>query len=279
MQKDIVLLESDAIRKELWGDENDQQNPAKVFQVMNQRTLEALKNNYDVVYDATNLSKKRRTNLIKELRNKIPELFCKCIVVVTHYDACIARQNMRERKVPEEVIFKQICHFQCPWYDEGWDLIDLKSGTSIFDNNDRLTVYQDISYHIKHDNFHHPCGTIGDHCDNVERNLRKISKNQSKMIDLGAYHDIGKVLTKRILEDGFAHYHNHDNVSSYMSLWRIGTIEKDLLLKQAVVIGYHMKIYSYKNNNTGYQKWLDSLNLEIRNMYIQLHEADKKDSY
>lgn len=36
-----VIHSSDAIRGELWGDENDQQNPAKVFEVLHQRVRES----------------------------------------------------------------------------------------------------------------------------------------------------------------------------------------------------------------------------------------------
>ena len=50
----IEVHSSDAIRKELWGDENDQQNPQKVFQILHKRVKNALSEGKDVIYDATN---------------------------------------------------------------------------------------------------------------------------------------------------------------------------------------------------------------------------------
>ena len=42
-------LSSDAIRKELYGDENIQGNPGEVFALMQKRAVEALNNGYDVI--------------------------------------------------------------------------------------------------------------------------------------------------------------------------------------------------------------------------------------
>ena len=39
-----VILSSDAIRGELWSDENDQQNPAKIFEILQRAEAEAQAN-------------------------------------------------------------------------------------------------------------------------------------------------------------------------------------------------------------------------------------------
>ena len=49
-------ISSDDIRKELYGDESDQTNPNKVFEIMYKRTCKALSENKSVWYDATNLN-------------------------------------------------------------------------------------------------------------------------------------------------------------------------------------------------------------------------------
>ena len=63
-----VILSSDNIRKELFGYEN-QDNNGKVFEVMNNRAIELLENNIDVVYDATNLNEKKRRTIISRAKN------------------------------------------------------------------------------------------------------------------------------------------------------------------------------------------------------------------
>ena len=67
-QLDGVWLSSDAIRAELWGDENDQQHPETVFRIMNKRLMAALGEDLNVIYDATNLSAKRRRALVSQIR-------------------------------------------------------------------------------------------------------------------------------------------------------------------------------------------------------------------
>lgn len=118
-----IHLSSDAIREELWGDASDQQNGAKVFQVLNERTLTALKEGKDVVYDATNLYSKNRKALIEDIRAKVPGCFFEAYVCDTPLEECIARQDLRDRKVPIEVIERQYSRLQLPTLDEGWDAI------------------------------------------------------------------------------------------------------------------------------------------------------------
>ena len=60
MKEEVVLLSSDAIRGEIYGDENCQRDPGRVFDIMHQRTVAALSQGISVIYDATNLSCKRR---------------------------------------------------------------------------------------------------------------------------------------------------------------------------------------------------------------------------
>lgn len=118
-----IHLSSDAIRKELWGDEADQQNGAEVFRILNERTLTALKEGKDVVYDATNLYSKNRRALIADIQAKVPECFFEAYVCDTPLEECIARQDLRDRKVPTEVIERQYSRLQLPTLDEGWDAI------------------------------------------------------------------------------------------------------------------------------------------------------------
>lgn len=54
------IFSSDNIREEIYGDVNDQSHNQKVFQILHKRVKEALRNGENAIYDATNLSMKRR---------------------------------------------------------------------------------------------------------------------------------------------------------------------------------------------------------------------------
>ena len=69
MTKDHVVHSSDAIREELYGSYDVQDNPAKVFDLMQKRTVADLKAGNNVIYDATNLFSKRRMGLLTALKN------------------------------------------------------------------------------------------------------------------------------------------------------------------------------------------------------------------
>lgn len=121
LMKDVIVLSSDAIRAELWGDENCQHNPKKVFEIMNARTIENLKKGISVIYDATNLISSRRQQLIQKVKH-----YCKkttCVFVDKTIKECLKNQFKRKRRVSFDVIRKQYHQLEVPTYEEGWDEI------------------------------------------------------------------------------------------------------------------------------------------------------------
>lgn len=92
----IVYLSSDAIRKELYGDESIQGNPNEVFELMKKRTLAALKENCQVIYDATNVTRKNRRSIISQIPNGVVK---KCVIIWARIETCISRDSRRERSV------------------------------------------------------------------------------------------------------------------------------------------------------------------------------------
>lgn len=55
---------SDKLREEMYGDNYDDADNSKVFEELHRRILEDLKM-HSVIYDATNLVKKRRVHFLK----------------------------------------------------------------------------------------------------------------------------------------------------------------------------------------------------------------------
>lgn len=234
-----VVLSSDTIRTELFGYESQDDNN-KVFQTMEIRCREALKSGMNVVYDATNLNRKRRKHLIRLMRNHCKEI--RCICFICEFDEILNRNKVREdRYIPKEILIRMVKSFQPPMYDEGYSEITFRNTTrNIKDNKlvdlfpvdfedfwhqfrDAISLIPGELYNYHQDNPHHN-ETLGNHiktvmyecCDNsykfnyYDRNILLIS---------ALYHDMGKPLS-RTWDDKFNHarYIGHNNVSSYIFL-------------------------------------------------------------
>lgn len=108
---------SDDIRKELYGDERIQGDGNAVFNILHSRVKEDLREGKSTIYDACNISYKRRMAFLQELNN-IP---CKkvCIFVATPFEKCLENNAKREQYVPVEAIKNMLKHFDTPSYFEG----------------------------------------------------------------------------------------------------------------------------------------------------------------
>lgn len=116
-----IIISSDAIRAELWGDENCQHNPKRVFEIMNARTIENLKKGISVIYDATNLKSSHRSQLLKRIKSYCKQVIC--LFIDKTLTECAQNQTKRKRQVPYDVIRKQLFQLEVPKYSEGWDKI------------------------------------------------------------------------------------------------------------------------------------------------------------
>lgn len=258
------------MRAELYGDENDQTHNTEVFNELHKRVILNLKNGKNVVYDATNLSRRRRVAFLKTIAH-IP---CKkiCVVFKTPYEVCVKRDSLRPRKVGVSVIFKQLKQFQMPQYDEGWDLIDFTYLPT--DKAVDPFVLVELSELVEHDNPHH-LETIGQHIQMTYDKLCKMTKDK-KLRFAGLFHDLGKVFTKcfrnaRGEKTNIAHYYSHENVSVYLYLTSYLFYPTEVGLKIAWLIENHMRPY-----HSGYEKWKSTQNPEwVKDLEI-LHLADQE---
>lgn len=213
--ENTIHLSSDSIRKELYGDESIQGNPGEVFELMQCRTLDALKNGVNVVYDATNITRKDRSYIIL-LCPKFVQI--EAHIVWAPIKTCIERDAARERTVGKEVIDKMLKRFQAPYYDEGIDTIEV-----VFPYNFDTPQYFDEckdAMNIPHDNPHHTLN-IHEHCYQAYRYMQE--KTSEYNLALTAYwHDIGKPYTKEFKDthgnpSEHAHYYQHHTVGAWMA--------------------------------------------------------------
>ena len=114
----------DLIRKAFYGDESIQGNGKRVFETAFYDIKEYGCLGENVVFDATNINRKRRAELVKEMRPYFD------IIIFKWFSAplsvCLARNKKRERQVPVEVLERMSANFDQPSIilDEGWDYIE-----------------------------------------------------------------------------------------------------------------------------------------------------------
>ncbi len=106
-----VVVSSDMVRKELFGDENCQDNPNLVFNRACKIAAKDLYDGFDVVFDATNLHKKDRSaslmrimTILSELGGNKEDVNLEAVLVRTDLETCLERNRSRKRHVPEDVL-------------------------------------------------------------------------------------------------------------------------------------------------------------------------------
>lgn len=111
----------DRIRAYLYGDENIQGDGNQVFQFAFNNMAEFGKQGYDVVFDATNTTRKARKQVIEKARPHFD--FILCYYFYPSLVKSMNNQEKRERQVPREVLVRQINQWETPTIDEGFDYV------------------------------------------------------------------------------------------------------------------------------------------------------------
>jgi len=275
------IVSSDAIRGEIYGDENCQVNPAKVFEIVHNRIHKALREDRDVIMDATNLSCKRRMSFLKS----IAHIDCckECVVVVTTPEDIEERMKSRDRKVPMEVVHKQLCQFQCPNYYEGWDSVWIEyNSTSLASHASYKKLWAECD--IPHDNPHHSLSVMehmnqaADIAEDFAWKDDDLSLVHERWV--ARIHDIGKARTKSFTDRNgkpseVAHYIGHQNYSAYYSLI-FDNADFDISLKDsldnACLIQWHME--HYLRNGSALDKFYKMIGPKLEKRLHILEDAD-----
>ncbi len=267
-----IVLSSDAIRKEFYGDETIQDDPTKIFEEMQRRTISALKNEKNVVYDATNISRKKRKHLLSSIT-----ISCKKIVYVVwaRYETCLARDNDRNHHVGESVIRRMLLNFQPPYYDEGWDNIEFRLNDEPYRRSD-----YDNWLDCEHDSPRHD-NTVKEHTLRVMTEAAKLQQDRSlakgvaiTLIITASLHDIGKKFVKAFKNCrgepcDIAHFYNHHNVSSYFAIGYEETL--GLHTKQRALIYWLVNVHMDPLLKTKYSAALPE---ELSKLLEAFHQCD-----
>jgi predicted kinase len=272
---DANIHASDSIREELSGDINNQNINDLVFQTLHKRVKEDLINGKSCIYDATNISYKRRMAFLNKL-NKIP---CEkyCCLIATPYEQCLRNNEHRNRKVPKEVIERMYKHFDVPYWYEGWDGVWIEYTSDSQGRYGYPICWLETVKNYNQYNTHHNL-SLGEHCDAT---WKYVCENNGSLVSriAGVLHDCGKPFCKtftnskgEITEQ--AHYYQHERVGSYDSLFYKMICNP---LDVAILIRWHMQPYFWEkdNNEKSHNKYRKLWGEDLYKDIMLLHEADK----
>lgn len=276
--ENTVWISSDKIREELYGSEEKQGDANVVFDEMKKRTIASLKDHKNVIYDACNISSKKRVVLVNELKKNGCTL--ECIICATHYEKCLERNYERERVVDKSIIKRMYMNWNIPCYYEGWDKISIEYADdsrkiygSIDDFIDRYKEYsQDSPYHLE---------TLGDHLFKTGDYLIKKYgyADDSNLVLAARLHDCGKPFTKDFKDSrgnpcDIAHYYQHQCVGAYDCMFfDYGDKTEEDVLKISCLIQLHMIPFNI-NTEKSVEKFKKLWGNELYDKVTLLHEAD-----
>ena len=268
-----VVVSSDAVRGVLYGDENIQGDPAKVFRIVNDNIKCHLRNGHNVIMDATNINSKKRAAFLREMSKVCPDCEKIAVVVVADRDTCVSRDLLRERTVGEAVIDRMIANFQPPFYYEGWDKIEYHNTGKPIELGELFA--QAVKFDQKN---HHHTLTLGKH-------MEVAASYVDDYVDSIAayYHDIGKLFCQTFDDDGEAHYYNHHYIGAYV--WLCSDLCYDWMHNDrcyspwwvAQLICWHMTPYQNMSKDE-FATWAVKRGMpeDLIDSIWKLHEADKE---
>ena len=275
-QYNATVFSSDALREELFGNVNDQSHNQELFVELHKRIKECLRAGHSAIYDATNISYKKRMAFLAELKNIPSEKIC--VLMATPYEECLKRNVERERKVPEYVIKRMYMNFNIPYWYEGWDDIQIEYGNYEGYYFSPLNFFNKYINYNQH-NSHHEL-TLGEHCLRTSLHIFQKTPNDFTMIFAALTHDCGKPFcatfkNKKGETTEECHYYDHQFVGAYNSLFYDYRTSTANPLDIAIRIMWHMQPYfnkEEKTQNKYHKLWGEELYQDI----MVLHTADKE---
>ena len=281
LKRTTYVLSSDEMRKELYGDVNDQTHNEELFTIMKQRAVDFLQDNATVIIDATNLTRRARKDIIDYVENALSYFYeyglIKFVVVATPYYKCLENNRKRERQVPEEKIRKMYHSFEFPILTEEVHKIEIVYPFAIDKDYYGVEHPYEGLLTFPHDTPYHK-DTIGEHLQKSYEIMKTIS-NDKVMLKAAELHDIGKPFCKKFTEDGSrARYLFHENVGSYEAMFFAKmanfTIEETITL--CSLIEFHMRIHDCRDNEKATKKLVNLIGSKLYYKLLMLNIADRE---
>lgn len=297
------IVSSDEIRKELFKDINNQDNNNLVFETVNKRIRDLLDQGGNVIYDATNINRKRRMHFIK---NEIKADEKLVYYLNTPMSACSYNDSQRSRKVGFSVIDKMYKTLQIPTKLEGWDEVifinpshrmekpyrDLFEMTVMEEYPDYEILFRELGhivpefnevYEVPQDSSYHSF-SISRHIYHTYKFILDNYKNYKgsryyEVLVAALFHDLGKGHCKTFFnhkgeEKRHASFIGHEFVSAQLASGYLTALGySDVLVKYVVdLIQFHMQPMNMSEKQES--KLRSLLTEEQFRDLMFLHEAD-----
>lgn len=302
---DIVYLSSDEIREELLGDVNRQDANTDVFVEMEKRTKQALKDGRHVIYDATNINRKRRKGLLQQLPKNVEKI---AIYMAVPFKTVIEQNESRDRVVPQEALDRMYKNMQIPVYTEGWNKIVFEYDNETIESDipkqftdairagvlfgregynlmeflasyfDEFFKIYDLSQDSKYHSF-----SVSRHIYYVYRHVLENYQAENDldmevMLWTALLHDTGKGFCKSFLnrkgeETRYANFIGHEHVGSQLAVNFLKRLyfEDEFIHKVATLIQFHMYLL---DANASKEKLLERVGEEMYKKLEFLRDAD-----
>lgn len=257
-----VVLSSDKLREEYKNANND-----TIFRILYERMNDLLGKGIDVIIDATNTTIKARKQIFQNLK---VDCFTHCHIMNTPYEVCLERLKERNKtdyphKFDADVIKRYYYSFEIPFYEEGWDGIQIENQPDDEDGFNFTSKLLKLAENFDQQNKHH-CQNLGDHMETVSHNIERLTDNIN-LITAGAYHDVGKLFTQTFKDgDPNAHYYNHANVGTYELLCGSGCYD--------IILDGDNTSVVYDTEST--LEWLFYINYHMHLFNVQTEKSEKK---
>jgi len=246
---DTVIHSSDDIRIELFGNERQDKNK-EVFEVLHQRIKRDLAAGLDIIYDATNINRKRRKHIIEYIARDHDVIG---VFVFVPYETILERAKIRtERQIPRKDIDRFLTSFDVPLEAEGFtqllyvypddyvtSLLDL-GYEHIVDKFGMKDYDQNSSYHNL---------TLDKHIQKVHENVLELdgsglTDDALTILSIAALlHDIGKPFCRTDKPDGTSSYYSHEKVGAYHAVGYLYRAPEGIADTVLAIIAYHMRAH------------------------------------
>lgn len=263
-QYNAVYVSSDDLREQWYGNAAVQGDNSALFTEIRQIIRRALNSGKHVVYDATNLSRRRRIHFI---RNDVRGYSVTAHAVCPSLSSCLEQNKRRKRQVREEVIHHMYRNFELPFQEEGFKQVhyypsikELVSDTFTFEaflknppsyqeffhSFNILEGFSNV-YELPHDTKKHTF-SVSRH---LYHTLLEIPKRYEQFPPLhvlwaGILHDLGKGETKSFVRFNgetrkYAGYDGHENVGTYLTIRNLHLLgyPQDFIRSTAKLVQFH----------------------------------------
>lgn len=264
------IFSSDEYRKNLLGNINDQSKNGLVFERLYSDIVEYLKEGKNCCLDATNMTIKNRKFALDKLTNIECEKVC--ILFATPQEIALANNELRDRKVPSEVIDKMISSFEIPFTEEGFDRVEIVDWDC-----EHVYYMEEISKMrgVNQDNPHHKLH-LDKHCLKCFFEVYDAFPDDYDLQVAALGHDVGKLYTRTYnANKHLSNYYNHENVGAYKALfleYPTGVNRENVCF----YINYHMYPYMFEKMKPQKAAMYKSIFGNRLEKLMVLHEADVK---